>query len=184
MKMEEIKEIVEKHIEISNKYNLDDIYEDDSDFTFENYVKEMNIKKKQIISKKQSLLKIMYNFFILPMLFLHELTHFLMILLMFIKPMRFFIENPINGSFGLVDYNLSNNYIKNILISLAPLILVFLSILLPFINIYFLFFSLYSLLSFPLVLPSSVDLDNVKLILLGRNKLNIFEISLLTNFIY
>jgi len=188
MKMEEIKEIVEKHIEISNKYNLDDIYEADTDFTFDDYIEKMNIKKMHIdkksnIIKNQTLIRILYNFFLLPMLFLHELSHVLMMLLLFIKPLKFFISNPINVCFGLVDHNLSNNYIKNILISSAPLILIILSILLPFIDIKFLFFTAYSILSLPVMLPSNEDLDNIKLFLLTKNNLNAFELVLIRNFI-
>lgn len=102
------------------------------------------------LENKNHLLKDVFTY---PMIFLHELAHLFMALLLFKKVTSF----KVGLGVGWVGYNNFNNYFKMFMISFAPLLILIPIIWLPFINIYFLFFSVYSILVWRTVLPSKKD---------------------------
>ena len=175
MKLKEIINIIEKIdvIQLYIEYKI---------FDFRKQFETKEIFKRERVS----LSKVIYNIFLLPALFLHELSHFIMMLLMFVRPQRFIISSVLYNDFGgfIEPRNDINYNLSNIFISLSPLTIIVLSIILPFFNLWFLLFLLYLLLAYKAALPSKIDLISsfitIKFMSKTNNKINNFDYSELT----
>ena len=179
-----INDIIDIHIKLRKKHNLVDVaYFRNKNFTIEDYEKSFDIKKnKEKRKKKESYLTIIINIFNIPMLILHELFHFITALLINIKVYGFKISSPLKNNFyGSVLSLLNKNYIKNIIVSTSPIMIVIISFILPFINFNFIYFSFYVLLTIKVALPSKEDMITVLILLKIKNKLPLEEVSLLIN---
>jgi len=181
MNIKEIKEIINRHIKIREKHNIFDIYEKDTEFNEYDYIDSFtDLKPKKNINKKTTIL---YNFFMLPMLFLHELSHYIVALLLLIRPNRFFISNPLKSSSGFISFH-TENYIKRIIIMLAPILIIITAIILPFIFTNGIYFTLYTLLSFRKAIPSIYDIIFVKILWIVKKNLSAFELNLISMIIF
>jgi len=183
MKRKEIEKIIEKHIKIKEKYNFDETitFFDDLDFGLEDYNNLFKDDKKEVLNTEFNP-SLFYRLFSFPMLVLHELMHFLMVLVVLFEIPNLYLSNPIKEFYGEITHNASDNYIKNILVSVAPFLIIILSIVLPFINLYFLIFTLYTLYTWRIAIPSEQDIRDINISLIGK-KLMAYEIIMINDVI-
>lgn len=113
---------------------------------------------KKFVRRKVSFIHLLYHIFLFPMLLLHEISHYITMIFMFIKPQRLVIGSVLYNDYGgFVEFNEIPYNLRNIIISLSPISIGIIAIILPFLNIWFLLFTLYSLLSIKALTPSNVD---------------------------
>lgn len=112
------------------------------------------------------------NILHLPSILLHELSHAFVSLLCFrkVENIRLFMRNYTSGNdskyiyvSGLTTFNSRpKNFICQILISLSPILVLFLFIALSFINVYFIIGVVYFFLTFTTSFPSVGDYQNIE----------------------
>jgi len=186
MKRKDIRNFVEKHIEIRNEYKFDDLisWGDDEylDFNMDDYNKLFDGDEKEVLNYPENP-SLFYKLFNYPMLVLHELMHYLMVLIVIFEIPDIYLSNPMKELWGRVTYNPSDNYIKNILVSGAPSLLLLLAIGLPFINIYFLIFTLYTLFTYKHAISSQQDIRDINICLIGGKELMGYELMMIADVI-
>lgn len=117
------------------------------------------------MQKLKKFLKYFIPFFVLPSLFMHELSHYVMAYLMFEKPQRLKIKISFSQlPSGYVDCDKSlfenpSKQFKCFIISLAPLLTMILFAVLSFFSHVCLFIFIYQLISFYWSFLSNVDLN-------------------------
>lgn len=120
-------------------------------------------------------MKKLYNIFCFPALLIHEFSHVIAALLTFHKVTKVEITfNPNTGRVIMKD-DLCKNFLSEIIIGLSPLFTLVTFLILSFFNTICLGIFIYMILSLETSLPSSIDIDNIKMY--NYKKRNIGKVS-------
>jgi len=108
-------------------------------------------------------MKKLYNIFCFPALLIHEFSHVIAALLTFHKVTKVKITfNPNTGRVITKD-DLSRSFLSEIIIGLSPLFTLITFFVLSFFSTISLVIFIYMILSLETSLPSSIDIDNIKM---------------------
>jgi len=182
----EIKKIIEIFENAKKEHNIEEIMMGvDDDFNIFDLDLLFGVEENHEEKGKADFLEIMKNLFIFPMIFLHELTHFIVALLLFIKPTKLFVSSPFKKDiFGVVLFGTLKKYTNRmIVVSMAPLLIFLSAIILPIINPCFFIFSIYVLLTIKHSIPSISDMKFILSQLLLRKKYKNDELDYIMNII-
>jgi hypothetical protein len=137
-------------------------------------------------------LRIFIRFFVAPTLFVHELCHYIVALLMFVKPsalsftLQFFSGLP-NGSVIITDdkiFDKIKGTIRFLFINIAPLISWFTVGILAFYFTSFKFILIYQIITFNWSFLSEGDLDNALSYFNVMQRAKIFKLRRFENWLY
>ena len=108
-------------------------------------------------------MKKLYNIFCFPALLIHEFSHLIAAFLTFHKVTKVEITfNPNTGRIFMKD-KLSRTFLSEIIIGLSPLFTFITFLVLSFFSTICLGIFIYMILSLETSLPSSIDIDNIKI---------------------
>jgi len=127
---------------------------------------------------KISFFEKVFNIFSYPVLILHELLHIIVGLSFMRKVKDVEITSPFTKNFGayvVFEVEYAKTLLESILINLVPLMILISALILPFLDVYFLIFTVYVFITFKFSLPSKMDIYHVALFKFKKEFENIQE---------